>query len=95
MAKNIFSTFGKKTIPDSSVYLLNLNSDEKSPLLKSEGEYSPEIPIIGIGGAGIKITNEIVARLKLYNSNMVTMGIDIDALTPEQQQYLDSWEEGT
>ncbi|MFC2123009.1 adenosylhomocysteinase [Bacteroidota bacterium] len=31
-----------------------------------------------------------VARLKLKS-----MGIDIDALTPEQQQYLDSWEEGT
>jgi len=31
-----------------------------------------------------------VARLKLKS-----MGIDIDALTPKQQQYLDSWEEGT
>ncbi|MBU2608826.1 MAG: adenosylhomocysteinase [Chloroflexi bacterium] len=31
-----------------------------------------------------------VARLKL-----MSMGIKIDALTPEQQHYLDSWEEGT
>ena len=31
-----------------------------------------------------------IARLKLKS-----MGIDIDTLTPEQQLYLDSWEEGT
>ena len=31
-----------------------------------------------------------VARLKLNS-----MGIDIDKLTPEQQKYLTSWEEGT
>ncbi len=31
-----------------------------------------------------------VARLKLQ-----TMGIDIDTLTPEQEDYLSSWEEGT
>jgi adenosylhomocysteinase len=31
-----------------------------------------------------------VARLKLQS-----MGIDIDSLTPEQERYLTSWEEGT
>jgi adenosylhomocysteinase len=31
-----------------------------------------------------------VARLKL-----ATMGLSIDALTPEQQAYLSSWQEGT
>jgi adenosylhomocysteinase len=31
-----------------------------------------------------------VARLKL-----ASMGIRIDTLTPEQQRYLSSWEEGT
>lgn len=31
-----------------------------------------------------------VARLKLHS-----MGIDIDSLTPEQEEYLTSWEEGT
>ncbi len=31
-----------------------------------------------------------VARLKLHS-----MGIDIDSLTPEQEKYLTSWEEGT
>ena len=31
-----------------------------------------------------------IARLKLE-----TMGIDIDTLTPEQQEYLSSWEHGT
>ncbi|MER3468025.1 MAG: adenosylhomocysteinase, partial [Thermoflexus sp.] len=31
-----------------------------------------------------------VARLKLE-----TMGIRIDTLTPEQERYLASWEEGT
>jgi adenosylhomocysteinase len=34
--------------------------------------------------------DETVARLKL-----VSMGIDIDALTPEQTKYLSGWEEGT
>jgi adenosylhomocysteinase len=31
-----------------------------------------------------------VARLKLRS-----MGIDIDNLTPEQEKYMTSWEEGT
>jgi len=31
-----------------------------------------------------------VARLKLQS-----IGISIDSLTPEQQEYLTSWEEGT
>ena len=31
-----------------------------------------------------------VARLKLK-----AMGINIDSLTPEQREYLSSWEEGT
>lgn len=78
MSKKIFSTFGKKSIPDSSVYFLNLKSDDKSPLLKIDGVYSPQIPIIGVGGAGVKITNEIVARMKQYNSNIIAMGVDID-----------------
>jgi adenosylhomocysteinase len=35
-------------------------------------------------------TDMEVGRLKLH-----AMGIEIDALTPEQQRYLGSWEEGT
>lgn len=31
-----------------------------------------------------------IARVKLQ-----TMGIEIDTLTPEQQKYLESWQEGT
>jgi len=31
-----------------------------------------------------------IARLKLE-----TMGIDIDTLSPEQEKYLASWDEGT
>jgi adenosylhomocysteinase len=31
-----------------------------------------------------------VARLKLH-----AMGIEIDALTPEQEEYLHSWKQGT
>jgi adenosylhomocysteinase len=31
-----------------------------------------------------------VGRLKLQS-----MGVEIDTLTPEQQKYLESWEEGT
>jgi len=31
-----------------------------------------------------------IARLKL-----AAMGLEIDSLTPEQEEYLSSWEEGT
>jgi adenosylhomocysteinase len=31
-----------------------------------------------------------IARLKLH-----AMGVEIDVLTPEQEKYLTSWEEGT
>jgi adenosylhomocysteinase len=31
-----------------------------------------------------------VARLKLH-----AMGVEIDTLTPEQEEYLHSWQEGT
>jgi adenosylhomocysteinase len=31
-----------------------------------------------------------IARLKLYS-----MGVEIDALTEEQQKYLASWDQGT
>jgi len=34
--------------------------------------------------------DEGIARLKLK-----AMGVEIDLLTPEQQKYLSSWEEGT
>jgi adenosylhomocysteinase len=37
-----------------------------------------------------KETDAEVGRLKLQ-----ALGIQIDALSPEQQKYQDSWEEGT
>jgi len=53
-------------------------------IVKNSGELQPMV---------YPVPEEIdkqIARLKLKS-----MGIDIDALTPEQQQYLASWEEGT
>ncbi|MFC1968906.1 adenosylhomocysteinase [Chloroflexota bacterium] len=53
-------------------------------IVKNSGELQPMV---------YPVPEEIdkqIARLKLKS-----MGIDIDALTPEQQLYLDSWEEGT
>ena len=38
----------------------------------------------------LEISNKIPLRLDLR-----PMGIEIDSLTPEQEQYLTSWEEGT
>jgi len=35
-------------------------------------------------------TEELIAQTKL-----VSMGMSIDVLTPEQKKYLASWEEGT
>jgi adenosylhomocysteinase len=37
-----------------------------------------------------KVIDDEIARLKL-----ISMGVKIDKLTPEQKKYLNSWEEGT
>ena len=53
-------------------------------IIKNKGKLSPKV--YGVP----KETDEEVGRLKLQS-----MGIQIDALTPEQQKYQESWEEGT
>ena len=50
---------------------------------------SPLIQTIQVGSGFNEADNEI-ARLKLE-----AMGTRIDILTPEQEHYLNSWEEGT
>ena len=53
-------------------------------IIKNKGKLSPKV--YGVP----KETDQEVGRLKLQS-----LGIQIDALTPEQQKYQDSWEEGT
>jgi len=53
-------------------------------LIGKRGTLSP-----GVYPVPIEIDEEI-ARLKL-----AALGVSIDTLTPEQQQYLASWNEGT
>jgi len=53
-------------------------------IVKNKGKLKPQV---------YQVPEEIdkqIARLKLQS-----MGIEIDSLTPEQKQYLTSWEEGT
>jgi adenosylhomocysteinase len=53
-------------------------------IVKNRGKLEPRV---------YSVPEEIdkqVARLKLNS-----MGIEIDTLTPEQKQYLTSWQEGT
>jgi adenosylhomocysteinase len=53
-------------------------------LVKNSGKLQPKVYTVPEG-----IDME-VARLKLES-----MGVKIDKLTPEQERYLNSWEEGT
>ena len=53
-------------------------------MVKNRGKLKPKV---------YPVPEEIdkqIARLKLNS-----MGIDIDSLTPEQKEYLTSWEQGT
>jgi adenosylhomocysteinase len=53
-------------------------------LVKNHGDLEPRVYPVPTE------IDEEVARLKLRG-----MGVEIDALTPEQDAYLRSWEEGT
>jgi adenosylhomocysteinase len=53
-------------------------------LVKHHGELEPRVYPVPVE------IDEEVARLKLRG-----MGVEIDELTPEQEEYLRSWEEGT
>jgi adenosylhomocysteinase len=53
-------------------------------IVKNQGRLTPQVYDVP------KETDAEVGRLKLQ-----AMGISIDALSPEQQRYQDSWEEGT
>ena len=53
-------------------------------IVKNQGKLSANVHTVP------KETDEEVGRLKLES-----MGISIDKLTPEQQNYQESWEEGT
>ena len=53
-------------------------------IIKNHGELSPQVYSVP------KETDEEVGRLKLQS-----LGVQIDSLTPEQQRYQESWEEGT
>jgi adenosylhomocysteinase len=53
-------------------------------IVKNQGQLTPQVYDVP------KETDAEVGRLKLQ-----ALGIQIDALSPEQQKYQDSWEEGT
>jgi adenosylhomocysteinase len=53
-------------------------------IVKNQGQLSPQVYSVP------RETDAEVGRLKLHS-----MGVRIDALTPEQQNYQESWEEGT
>ncbi len=55
-----------------------IDSMVSSPLLKIQTDKIPQVPVIGIGGAGTRIVDQIVTRLKKYDVAFPAMGIDID-----------------
>ncbi|MCY3411037.1 MAG: hypothetical protein INQ03_05295 [Candidatus Heimdallarchaeota archaeon] len=80
-------THAPEKITDHSEIQVKEN-DFVSPLLKIDKIAPPSIPIIGIGGAGVRITNEIVKRLKKYNIEYNTLGLDINQSELDRAKHI-------
>ncbi|MHA2251418.1 MAG: hypothetical protein ACXAD7_13735 [Candidatus Kariarchaeaceae archaeon] len=52
--------------------------DITSPKLIATISRSPQIPIIGVGGCGVRIASSIAARLKEYDTEYPVLGIETD-----------------
>ena len=73
----------KKTIESWEYTMSSL-----SPKIYSSEFMSPSIPLIGIGGAGISVLTNIVSRIKEYQIDYQTAGIDLDWMTLETNTNL-------
>ncbi len=73
----------KKTIESREYTMSSL-----SPKIYSSEFMSPSIPLIGIGGAGISVLTNIVSRIKEYQIDYQTAGIDLDWKTLETNTNL-------
>ncbi len=73
----------KKTIESREYTMSSL-----SPKIYSSEFMSPSIPLIGIGGAGISVLTNIVSRIKEYQIDYQTAGIDLDWKTLEANTNL-------
>ncbi len=73
----------KKTIESREYTMSSL-----SPKIYSSEFMSPSIPLIGIGGAGISVLTNIVSRIKEYQIDYQTAGIDLDWMTLETNTNL-------
>ncbi len=54
------------------------SGDVVSPLLSAEIPRAPQIPIIGIGGCGVRIASKVAERLKKYDIEYPVMGVETD-----------------
>ena len=54
------------------------DTENITPSLHLTTDSKPEIPIIGIGGAGIRLLHQVVNRINLYGMNYLTLAIDTD-----------------
>ena len=64
------------------------DSKVSTPLLRVQTENIPQVPIIGIGGAGTRIADQIALRLMRYNISYPVMGIDIDEIGLDKMENI-------
>lgn len=61
-----------------------------SQSLSFDEEVVPQIPVIGVGGAGCNLVNNIATRVRSYNIQYNTMGVDINDPSLEKQEYIET-----
>lgn len=64
-----------------------LSGTQVSPKLQITSEIKPQIPVIGIGGCGIRIVSQMSNRFESYGISYPLMGIDTDSNTFEKTNF--------
>ena len=64
---------------EEGMFELEIEETESiTPRLKIKEKVNPNIPIIGVGGAGNKILLNVINRIRSYERDMKVLGIDTD-----------------
>ena len=64
------------------------DAEVNTPLLRIQTDNIPQLPIIGVGGAGTRIADQIALRLMRYDVSYPVMGIDIDKSGLDKMQNI-------
>ncbi|MDH5646152.1 MAG: hypothetical protein OEZ01_09105 [Candidatus Heimdallarchaeota archaeon] len=72
---------------------ISIIGTSNSPKIGFKETIQPQIPLIGIGGAGVRIADLIAKRLKMYNTTYPVMGIETNekelmSMTDISDKYL-------